>query len=76
MDTQAEIAPALAAIHNFIWEYDSDEVNEYLDVDSANEGNFARGPAGRSERGEANMRRDNIANAMWAQYQQILATRK
>ena len=46
MDTQAEIAPALAAIHNFIREYDSDEVNEYLDVDSANEGNLARGPAG------------------------------
>jgi hypothetical protein len=74
MDTQARIAPALAAIHNVIREYDANEIDELLnDNDDAtgaiepseDTGDLAEGPARNTERQEADARRDIIADQMW-----------
>ncbi len=80
MDTQALIPPALAAIHNFIWQYDPQEICMYDDqlVD------FKMGHHPRSARrlkknavtpnevAQANERRNGIAHNMWEQYQHYL----
>ena len=87
VDTQAKLAPALAAIHNVIREYDAadmqDLLDEYHDVDdgprvgehSQGAGNLALGPARSAERRQADTRRANIANEMWQQYQAELRRR-
>jgi hypothetical protein len=85
VDTQAEIPPALAAIHNFIREYDGEELEDLLhqdDADRATEsshheatGDLAQGPARTAERKAADTRRDRIANEMWHQYKAELRRR-
>src|SRR3981189_3020985 len=83
MDTQARLAPALAAIHNFIRLYDPDEIIELIDgaedmqpgTRVAQTGNFAVGPANAAERASADRKRDEIAQQMWIQYQAELERR-
>lgn len=82
VDVQAKLAPALAAIHNFITEYDAEDIQELLAADQAtppepgvDTGDLAFGPARTAERQEADSWRDCIANAMWQQYQAELRQR-
>ena len=84
VDTQAKLAPALAAIHNVIREYDETDVqsllNEYIDDSPVGEpsegtGELAQGPARTGERRQADNRRDRIADEMWRQYQTELRRR-
>jgi hypothetical protein len=87
VDIQAKLAPALAAIHNIIREYDGADMeallNEYdddLDVPGVGEpnvgtGNLAQGPARTAERRQADDRRARIAGEMWQQYQAELHRR-
>ena len=84
VDTQAKLAPALAAIHNVIREYDETDIQSLLDeyVDdgpvgepSEGTGELAQGPARTGERRQADNRRDRIADQMWRQYQAELGRR-
>jgi hypothetical protein len=85
VDTQAKLAPALAAIHNFIREYDDEDIQELLNRDAVDQatlpgrgvdtGDLALGPARTAERQVADSRRDLIASAMWKQYQAELRRR-
>jgi hypothetical protein len=78
LDTQARLAPALGTIHNFIRDHDPDEINdllEDLEAQPREYGHLADGPARAAERGQANDRRDAIAQSMWEQYQQQLRQR-
>ena len=81
MGIQALIPPALTAIHNFIREYDNEEINDYITDDmedpqpGGREGELATGPARRNEKQEADRRKEIIAQQMWNQYQQELARR-
>jgi hypothetical protein len=72
MDYQACLPAALAAIHNFICIHGPDELSNFEKVEDLQpgmQGNLATGEARRAERVQTDMRCDNIANAMWAQYQ-------
>ena len=76
LDIVARLPPALAALHNFIRIHDPSEINEYLqDPDLAEwlepryVGELAGGFPDAAERLVANARRDEIAQAMWIQYQ-------
>lgn len=81
MEIQSLIPPALAALHNFIRQYDPDEIdidNNYAlnfqaDHDPQSVGELGRGPPTPQERDQANQRRDEIAGDMWEQYQGYLA---
>jgi DDE superfamily endonuclease len=81
MDAQARITPALAAIHNVIWKYDTGEIDRFIDdIDDSVEpgectGDLAEGPARTAERRQADNRRDRIADSMWAQYQEVFQER-
>ena len=69
---QANLPAALAAIHNFICVHDPEELasfQEAQDWQLGMAGELATGEARAVERAQANARCDNIANAMWAQYQ-------
>jgi hypothetical protein len=86
MDIQALIPPALAALHNFIWQYDPEKIHMYYDDDNDNDDqplDFQMGPDPESvgelggpptprETVRANERRDKIANDMREQYQRYL----
>jgi len=81
MNTQAQIPAALAALHNFIRQYDPDEVHMYEDDQSLD---FqigdpkSAGELGRvtpNERARANDRRDKIADGIWQQHQHCLESR-
>jgi hypothetical protein len=84
MDIQVLIPPALAALHNFIRQYDPDDIdldaddppNFQMDSDPEFTGELGEGPATSSERARANERRDGIAAAMWEQYQDYLGTHR
>ena len=80
MSTQALIPPALAALHNFIREYDPEEIHLYNDDDDEpfdleisthpeSVGELGTGIVTPDERNRANERRDKIAADMWEQYQ-------
>jgi hypothetical protein len=75
MEVQARLPAALAAIHNFIREYDPGEIQEYLDDDEIVEheghGLLAQGAVTATEKDAANDRRDTIAHDMWIQYQEV-----
>ena len=86
LSTQAKIPAALAALHNFIRIFDPDD--GALDDDGGDDqsqGASLPGMMGeinqdhlghyitQVEKDRANERRDNIARAMWEQYQGILA---
>ena len=80
MDVQALIPPALAALHNFIRDYDPEEIHNYddeaLDIQMGlppePAGELGAGPATSEERARASERRDKIAADMWEQYQRYL----
>ena len=78
MQIQAQIPAVLAALHNFIWQYDPEEIRMFKDnqpfdfpmcahLESA--GELGRGQVRPDERAQANERHDRIAAAMWEQYQ-------
>jgi hypothetical protein len=83
MDVQARLAPALAAIHNFIRLYDPDEILDLLAETEDTQpgariqqmGDLALGPARAAEKALADGNRDRIAQMMWVQYQTELANR-
>ena len=80
MRTQAHLPAALGALHNFIHDNDPDDMGDF-DDDEENlynggqlfTGELAEGVPTRVERERASQRQDNIAKAMWAQYQQYQA---
>ena len=80
LDTQAHVPLALAALHNFIWRHDPDEIEHFndvvLDPDHTHEvGVLALGPPGTAEHGAATDRCSEVARLMWAQYQATLENR-
>ncbi|KAE9407629.1 hypothetical protein BT96DRAFT_809067, partial [Gymnopus androsaceus JB14] len=85
MSIQARIPPALAALHNFILQFDPMDIEDFLnDPNIFNEeldteyysndmyGNLAMDTPSREEKEEAEKMRDEIAQSMWEQYQQWL----
>jgi DDE superfamily endonuclease len=85
MTIQALIPPALAALHNFIWQYDPEEIHTYdndklvdpqMDVhDQEFAGELGTGLVLLAEMLQANERWDRIADEMWEQYQHYLRHR-
>jgi hypothetical protein len=79
MDLQARIPAALAAIHNFIRIHDPDELTSFTEPADLERGfvsgELAAGLTRTAERRWANVRRDDIAAAMWVQYQAELQCR-
>jgi hypothetical protein len=79
MDLQACIPAALAAIHNFIRVHDPAELTSLTDEADLEQGfvtgELAAGLMRAAERRAANVRRDEIADAMWVQYQAELEHR-
>jgi len=82
MDMQARIPPALAAIHNFIFKHDTTEQEDFLDIPDPTPGNppshedlgiLSQGAPNTAEKTRAKERRDKIAQAMWDNYQALLA---
>jgi len=80
LQTQVEIMPALAALHNFIRIHDPEEIDDLL-ADSFQEpdlnsfGHLADGVTNSAIREAANVRRDLIAQQMWDDYVLELAAR-
>lgn len=86
MSIQARISPALAALHNFILQFDPMDIEDFLNDpnifnDGSEEaeyysddmyGNLATDTPSREEKEEAERMRDEIAQSMWEQYQQWL----
>ena len=76
MDLQACSPPALA-IHNFIRDINPIDVNNFTEAEDMQpgwcSGDLADALPHCPERERANNRHDDIANAMWDQYQQHLA---
>jgi hypothetical protein len=87
---QACLPAALAAIHNVIRKYDPGEIEDRikeleaeeflfdesdLQGEEGTEGELAEGPPKRAEKQDADKRRDDIAERMWNQYQQVLEAR-
>jgi hypothetical protein len=67
----------LAAIHNFIRRHDAAEVLDFVDIlsdvpDIDSYGDLATGPVRRAETCRAKDTRDEIAQAMWDDYQAYL----
>jgi hypothetical protein len=80
MGIQARIPPALCAVHNFIRIHNDNEIHEFdPDLHDQNPGDFygdlAAGPAVHVEKVGAEMRRDNIAQATWESYQELINDR-
>lgn len=87
MNIQAQIPPALAALHNFILDHDPHDINKYLSGDADdldpnpgqpqdNEfGNLANGAFTRPEKTRATAAHNQIAEAMWRDYQQMQENR-
>jgi len=80
MDVQARIPPALCAIHNFIREFDPQDIGDYWygehPMPGDRFGDLAQGPPTRDSRTRANSRRDMIAQTMWDDYVNILSERQ
>jgi len=89
MTIQALIPPALAALHNFIRQFDPEEIHIYDDDDDDDDdeslefqvaphpevvGELGRGMVTPAETTRANRRRDEIAHNMWEQYEVYLAS--
>ena len=87
---QAHLPAALAALHNIIHKYDPEEIDSHIgeldvpeyDLDKLDpepqedtEGELAKGPPKRAEKKGIERRRDEMANQMWIQYQQVLQDR-
>ena len=79
MNIQAQIPPALVAVHNFIRVNDHDEIMDFKDIlddipDVDEFGDLAEGPTGQAERIRAEATRDGIAEAMWQDYRSYMST--
>ena len=82
MDIQACLPPALAALHNFIWKHDPEDLADYKSIEDPQPGTCAEGPAAEGsltegilrtvERQLANQRQADITWDMWVQYQDKL----
>jgi hypothetical protein len=77
MAIQARIPPALCAVHNFIRIHDDDEIHDFLpNVQDQNPGEFygelVAGPAVRAEKERVEIKWDNIVQAMWENYQDLV----
>ncbi|KAF8156761.1 hypothetical protein B0H34DRAFT_675177 [Crassisporium funariophilum] len=83
MDVQAKIPPGLSAVHNFIMDHDSTDLQHYFDIlnnldissdpfDPTEFGEAGRGAIERDERERASTLWDQIASQMWDSYQQYL----
>lgn len=75
MATQAKIPPALAAIHNFIWMHDEEEIEDFADIlndapDIDDFGELGNGPPAQAEQERATETWDTIAESMWQDYVQ------
>jgi hypothetical protein len=82
MDMQAQVLPALAAIHNYILEKDPIEITDMLPPSNddiadriEDNGQLATEHPRRVEKDAANLRRDQIAARMWDDYQRVLRER-
>jgi hypothetical protein len=56
-------------------EYDLDELDPETELEEDTEGELAKGPPKQAEKRDAERRRDNMADRMWIQYQQVLRDR-
>ena len=79
--TQAQIVPALAALHNFILIHDSNDISEdELELEAEPVAGDAwsnyQVAVSREERTRATKRRDTIALAMWENYTRYTAARR
>ena len=78
MAIQARIPPALAAVHNFICIHDEYEILEFEeDLEDGeprehNYGELAEGPPSHAEKTCSEVKRDEIAQAMWESYQALV----
>ncbi|KAJ3735132.1 hypothetical protein DFJ43DRAFT_992367 [Lentinula guzmanii] len=85
MSIQARIPPALAALHNFILQFDPTDIEDFLrnldvldgepDADHYSSdiyGQLANNVPSQEEKEEAEKRRNEIAESMWVQYQHWL----
>jgi hypothetical protein len=76
MSIQATIPPGLAAVHNFIMDYDEEDLQHMLDgleeVEGISVGEAGEGAIPPEERERASDLRDQIAIQMWNSYQQYL----
>lgn len=85
MTIQAHIPAALAAVHNYIIEHDPFEVPELQNpnfdidpmpgqhVDADDVGELGEAELSNEEKERASAKGDSIAQAMWVQYQEVLA---
>ena len=79
-----------AAIHNIIRKYDPEEIDTCIreldvleydineldpELQEDTEGELAKGPPKRAEKRDVEKRRDDMANKMWIQYQQVFQDR-
>jgi hypothetical protein len=72
-EIQARIPVALGAIQNFICQYDPDELATFEGFDPCSGPNveeLAEGPITQLQSDRGSAKRDEIASAMWEQYQQ------
>jgi hypothetical protein len=84
---QAQVPPGLAAIHNFIMDVDPNDIDNYLNGDADDLdpnpgqpqdnvfGTLASGAVTQAEKNSATQKRDDIAQAMWDNYQRVLYER-
>ena len=72
------LPPTLAAFHNFICDLDPTDLNDFQEAEDAQpgwcSGNLAEGIPQNATRQRVNSRCNHIAEDMWQQYQQHLAT--
>ena len=78
IEAQGRIASAICVVHNFIRIHDPEDLPEPEEDHSILPFNASLGGHSRissQERNEAGKRRDEIANAMWIQYEQYMTKR-
>lgn len=83
MDIQARIPPALCALHDFIRKHDPADIEDYTDMtdishiraDDPGVGELAMHALTAAERESADAKRDQISQAMWDSYQEIVRNR-
>ena len=77
MDMQVKVPPALCALHNFIHQHDPSDIEDYANlaefphpcVDNPRVGDLMVHALTATEQDRADMMQDQIAQAMWDNYQ-------
>jgi hypothetical protein len=77
MAIQVHIPPALCAVHNFICIHNVDEIHDFLpNIQDQNPrefyGELVAGPAICAEKEQVEIKWDNIIQAMWESYQDLV----